>query len=282
MRSVLKVLLYAALLAACYWCGFSAYQDYSMLMMDDGTDLTRAAKVRSGKGTNAPATTVEGEVVAPASNAPPVKPAGIAPAAAAPPEGVEEIATVRTNRRVGLHYMHLLGYTLGFASALLVLGFVAAQDFGHLLKFRFGKEVSYVDARSARQANYEQAEQVALKGQHREAIRLLEAIIAKHPNHVHSILRVAELYDKELHDYQNAALHYENLLKQKIPPEQWGWVAIHLANIYSGKLSQPEAAIALVSRLATEYPETQAGAKALKRMALIAKAGLDPDAGKDV
>ena len=33
---------------------------------------------------------------------------------------------------------------------------------------------------------------------------------------------------------------------------------------------------------AAEHPETQAGAKALKRMGMIAKAGLDVDAGKDL
>ncbi|MEQ2010312.1 MAG: hypothetical protein ABMA26_26295, partial [Limisphaerales bacterium] len=54
MRSVLKALLYAALIAACYWCGFSAYGDYAQLMMDDGDGLARSARAKPGKSSNAP------------------------------------------------------------------------------------------------------------------------------------------------------------------------------------------------------------------------------------
>lgn len=281
MRSVLKALLYAVLLAACYWCGFSAYRDYALLMMEDGDGLTRTVRLKSAKSTNAEPATATNQVAAAATNAPPGKQAITAPAHA-PGEDVEETVTARTNRRVGRNYFRLLGYTVGFATAMLVLGFVAAQDFGHLLKFRLGKEVSYVDARSERNAQYERAEHLALKGSAHDAIKLLQAIIAKHPNHVHSVLRIAELYDKELHDFSNAALHYEEVLKLKIPDEQWGWVAIRLANIYSGKLNQPQIALDLIRRLAAERPGTEAGAKALKRLAKIAKAGLDPETHGDV
>lgn len=52
MRSVLKALLYAGLLAACYWCGFSAYRDYTLLMMDDGGALSRRARAKPITGTN--------------------------------------------------------------------------------------------------------------------------------------------------------------------------------------------------------------------------------------
>ena len=278
MRSVLKLSRYVALLTTCYWCGFSAYRDYALLMMEDGDGLAHRARAKSVKSTNAAPATAEAEPP-PATKA--ARTNAVHETDVLGEEGGETTA-VRVNRRVGRNYLGMLGYTIGFAGALVVLGFVAAQDFGHLLKFRLGKEVSYVDARSERNSNYERAEQIALKGQPREAIRALEAIVAKHPNHIHSILRIAELYDKELHDFQNAALHYEELLRQKIPSEQWGWIAIRLANLYSGKLNQPETAIALISRLAAEHPETQAGAKALKRMGMIAKAGLDVDAGKDL
>lgn len=281
MRSVLKALLYAVLLAACYWCGFSAYRDYALLMMEEGDGLTRTVRLKSARSTNGEPATATNEVAAVPTTKLPAKPSAAAPIAT-PGEDGEETTTVRTNRRVGRNYFRLLGYTVGFAAAMLVLGFVAAQDFGHLLKFQLGKEVSYVDARSERKAQYERAEHLALKGSAHDAIKLLQAIIAKHPNHVHSILRIAELYDKELRDFPNAALHYEEVLKLKIPDEQWGWVAIRLANIYSGKLSQPQLALDLIRRLAAERPGTQAGAKALKRLAKIASAGLDPEAHGDV
>lgn len=281
MRSVLKALLYALLLAACYWCGFSAYRDYALLMMEEGDGLTRSVRLKSARSTNAEPASATNQTAAILTNQPPVKPPAVAHVTPPGEEG-DEPATVRSSRRVGRNYFRLLGYTVGFAAAMLVLGFVAAQDFGHLLKFRFGREVSYVDARSERNAQYERAEHLALKGSAHDAIKLLQAIIAKHPNHVHSVLRIAELYDKELHDFPNAALHYEEVLKLKIPDEQWGWVAIRLANIYSGKLNQPQVALDLIRRLAAERPGTQAGAKALKRLAKIASAGLDPEAHGDV
>ena len=285
MRSSLKALLYAALLGACYWCGFSAYRDYTLLMMEDGDSLSQRARVKPAKDTNAPPVIAEKAGTPPVStNAPPVKPPtkSVAPKLGAPGDEGDEPAATRSNRRVGRNYLHLLGYTLGFALAMVVLGFVAAHDFGHLLKFRLGKEVSYVDARSERNALYEQAERVALNGQHREAIKLLKSLLAKHPDHTNSALRIAELFDKELQDYPNAALHYEQLLAMKLHPERWGWAAIRLANLYSGKLGRPDAALELIQRLAAEHPGTQAGAKALKRLAKISSAGLDPEAGKDL
>ena len=174
--------------------------------------------------------------------------------------------------------MHLLGYSVGFAVAMLGLGYLVAQDFGHLLNFRFGKEVSYVSDRSARKAASERAENAILEGKHHEAVRLLQGILKTQPDHTHSLLRLAEVYDKELQDYANAALHYEKLIELELPDEQWGWIAIRLSNIYSGKLNRPDAALKLIRRIATDYPQTQAGGKALKRLAALSSAGLDPGA----
>lgn len=286
MRSVLKAIVYLALFAACYFCGYNAYRDYTLLMNDDAEDLGRSSRRKkppATTGTNAPAATT-------ASNAPPVltNTAVIAtnsaaktnqalrPAAAE--EGGDDPVRGRSGRRVARLYVHLLGYSVGFAVAMLGLGYLAAQDFGHLLNFRLGKEVSYVSDRSARKAAYERAETAILKGQHQEAIRLLQGILKKEPDHTHSLLRVAEVYDKELQDYANAALHYEKLLELELPAEQWGWLAIRLSNIYSGKLNRPDASLKLIRRIAADYPQTQAGGKALKRLAALAASGLDPAA----
>lgn len=286
MRSALKAIVYIALFAVCYFCGYNAYRDYTLLMNDDAEDLGRSSRRRkpaAATGTNAPAAT-------PTTNAPPAltNPAVTATNLAAntnrvlrpatAEEGGDDPVRGRSGRRVARLYVHLLGYSLGFAVAMLGLGYLAAQDFGHLLNFRLGKEVSYVSDRSARKAAYERAETAILKGQHPEAIRLLQGILKKQPDHTHSLLRVAEVYDKELQDYANAALHYEKLLALELPAEQWGWLAIRLANIYSGKLKQPEAALKLIRRIATDHPQTQAGGKALKRLAALAASGLDPAA----
>ena len=286
MRSVLKVLLYGVLLASSYWCGNSAYGDYAALMSEEGHDLARRGRTKPAKGTNAPPGEVTNGVAAVTSNAPPVKASAKGPGkpavgveVARPGEEPEETAGGHVGRRAGRSYFHLLGFTLGFAVALLVLGLVAAQDFGHLLKFKLGKEVSYVDARSERNAKLEQAEALVLKGDHVGAVQVLQAVLKQHPQHVHSALRVAELYDKELQDFPRAAQHYEAALALKLPPEQWGWTAIRLANIYSGSLKQPQAALALIRRLAAEHPGTKAGGMALQRLAKISGAGLDPEAG---
>jgi tetratricopeptide (TPR) repeat protein len=284
MRSVLKGILYLALFAACYFCGFNAYRDYTLLMNDDAEDLGRSSrrkKPTATTGTNAPTDLVASNALpvltnaAAATNITTTRPALNNPAAG---EGSEDPVQGRSGRRVARLYVHLLGYSVGFAVAMLGLGYLVAQDFGHLLNFRLGKEVSYVSDRSARKAAYERAENAILKGQHQEAIRLLQGILKKHPEHTHSLLRIAEVYDKELQDYSNAAVHYEKLLELELPAEQWGWLAIRLSNIYSGKLNQPQAALALIRRIATDYPQTQAGGKALKRLAALAASGLDPGA----
>ena len=53
-----------------------------------------------------------------------------------------------------------------------------------------------------------------------------------------------------------------------MPREKWGWTAVHLANIYSGRLNQPDKAIATLERLAKEYPETAAARKARQRLGI--------------
>jgi len=268
MRIVLKALLYAGLLAACYWCGFSAYRDYSLLMSDDGDDLARGSRSRAARATNTPP--------ALATNAPTAtnNPAAITPPKAAPGGAAKELAALRQGRRVGGNYIRILFSTLGFGVSLTVLGFVAAQDFGRLLKFRLGREVTYVDAKSERNDQFDRAQVLAAKGKHAAALRLLQEILGRHPQHARSLLLIAEIQDKEMGDYPAAALHYEQLLQLKLPAEQWGWTAIRLANLYSGKLGQPDAAIDLMKRLASEHPDTPAGAKAIKRLARINVAGL--------
>jgi TolA-binding protein len=46
-------------------------------------------------------------------------------------------------------------------------------------------------------------------------------------------------------------------------------MAVHLANLYSGRLDQPEKAISLLRDLVDRYPETAAAAKAAKRLEMI-------------
>ncbi|HZO85827.1 MAG TPA: hypothetical protein VFC26_11470, partial [Verrucomicrobiae bacterium] len=51
-----------------------------------------------------------------------------------------------------------------------------------------------------------------------------------------------------------------------LPAERWGWAAIHLANLYSGKLNRPDDAAALLRRINDEHPTTAAAKKARERL----------------
>ena len=61
---------------------------------------------------------------------------------------------------------------------------------------------------------------------------------------------------------------------QKLPPERWGWAAVHLCNLYSSKLNQPHKAIILLQRIVTEYGETAAAEKARKRLTQLEEEGV--------
>ena len=52
--------------------------------------------------------------------------------------------------------------------------------------------------------------------------------LLKNPREQHVSLRIAEIYEKDLANPLAAALEYEEVLKQKLPAERWGWAAIHL------------------------------------------------------
>jgi tetratricopeptide (TPR) repeat protein len=122
--------------------------------------------------------------------------------------------------------------------------------------------------------DYEAAEQEWAKGDYLEAIRLLREYLEKNPRAQHVALRIAEIYEKDLSNPLAAALEYEEVLKQKLPPERWGWAAIHLCNVYTGKLNQPQKGIDLLRRIVTEHGETAAAEKARGRLDQLADEGL--------
>src|SRR2546429_1724554 len=109
-----------------------------------------------------------------------------------------------------------------------------------------------------------------------EAIQLMRDYLKQNPREQHVALRIAEIYEKDLQNFLAAALEYEEVLKQKLPPERWGWAAIHLCNLYTSKLNQPDKAIALLQRLVTDYSRTAAAEKARKRLAQLEEEGIVP------
>ena len=163
--------------------------------------------------------------------------------------------------RVGLYGALLFASVLG-------IGVLLAHDFSRFFAGRVEKFVFNDDLEGVKDPAYDEAEHVWANGRHLEAIQLMRDHLKKHPMEQYVALRIAEIYEKDLGNYLAAALEYEEVLKKKLPAERWGWAAIHLANLYSGKLNKTQAATDLLQRIVDEYGQTGAAKKARERLGL--------------
>ena len=84
--------------------------------------------------------------------------------------------------------------------------------------------------------------------------------------------RIAEIYRYDLKNDLAAALEYEELLKHKLPDDQWSWAALHLAKLY-GRLNELEKSVALLERLDNDYGHTVAGRRAKKALEQVRNPG---------
>ncbi len=162
---------------------------------------------------------------------------------------------------------------IGFCGLALLI----ARDVGGMVGGRAGALYYDEDEASAasRNALYEQADEAWNGGDHLEAIRLLRLYVQQNPREQHACLRIAEIYEKDLGNYLAAAMELEEILQSRLRPDRWGWTAIRLCNLYSGKLNQPDKAVALLNRLVEKYPATQAAEKARKRLTMMEQADGD-------
>jgi tetratricopeptide (TPR) repeat protein len=148
---------------------------------------------------------------------------------------------------------------------LLGLGLLLGHDLSYLFAHRAVK-VLYVDeAAEVKNAEYERVQSEWEAGNYLEAIQMLRDYHKKNPREVHSLFRIAEIYENDLQSYLAAALEYEEILQHKLRPERWGWTAIHLCNLYL-RLNKPDRAVALLRRIESEYGQTAAAEKARKRL----------------
>ena len=165
-------------------------------------------------------------------------------------------------------YSKMVSY--GLLSALGFIGFA----------FLFAREVSGFVANKAEQAlfaddgapadpEYDQAEEFWKDGKYLDALNAMRGYLKKHPREQYVAIRIAEIYEENLNNPLAAALEYEEVLEKNLPAERWGWAAIHLANIYSGKLNQPDKAVALLHRIDSEFGKTSAANKARERLTQI-------------
>lgn len=300
MNNTVKIGLYIGLVILAAVSGFFSMSRFSQMMNADRTidveiekekpaateNPATAPLVTNPPDTNlvitnaeiltnlgAVATNLANEIAAAGTNAPAVaatnQPAE-AVAATGESEAQTEIPTAlsgRTGTKSGKKGG--VGLWMGvFVLSLVGLGLLIASDVSQYFGNRALKALYNEDAEGMANPEYEAAEQVWANGKHLEAIRMMREYLNKHPREQFVALRIAEIYEKDLGNYLAAALEYEEVLKHKLPPERWGWAAIHLCNLYF-KLGQEEKGFDLLRRLAKEYPETAAAEKARKRLSEV-------------
>jgi hypothetical protein len=174
---------------------------------------------------------------------------------------------------------HSLGFLgSGLVLSLLGLGLLAARDVSEIIGAKAAKTLFDDTGEIVNTPDYEKAEEEWGQGNFLDAIRILRDHLQQNPRAQHVALRIAEIYEKDLHNHLAAALEYEEVLKHKLPPERWGWAAIHLVNLYNGRLNQADKAVALLRRIDAEYGETAAAEKARARLAQLESEGLIPPA----
>lgn len=162
-------------------------------------------------------------------------------------------------------YARMLTYGACFFVSVVGLGLFLGHDVAQYLGGRAVKALYNDEGEGMANPEYDVAEQVWADGNHLEAIGLMREYLKKNPREQHVALRIAEIYEKDLANPLAAALEYEEVLKQKLQAEKWGWAAIHLCNLYT-KLHQHEKCLALLQRIDSEYGNTAAAEKARKRL----------------
>ena len=185
------------------------------------------------------------------------------------PDSQGQAVAAPQNERLGWFIGGLVLSAAGF-------GLLLAHEVAQYLGSRAIKALYNDEGEGIASPDYEIAENEWAAGNHLDAIRLMREYLAKNPREQHVALRIAEIYEKDLNNPLAAALEYEEVLKQKLPPERWGWAAIHLSNLYTGKLNQMDKSVELLRRLDADFPDTAAAEKARARLAQLEEEGMIP------
>jgi tetratricopeptide (TPR) repeat protein len=198
-------------------------------------------------------------------------------------EKIGQKSTVTAAQRLPgtVGYKKVLVYGMIFVAFALVGGLTAGHYFSIYIGEKFFKFIYEGEESASVQDEYELGEKEWADGNHLKAIELMRSYLEKNPNEQHVAIRIAEIYERDLHNYLAAALEYEEILKHKLPPEQWGWTAIHLCNLYRSRLNQPEKAIELLKKIDTDYGYTAAAQKARKHLEGLTDDNEDESEGPD-
>jgi hypothetical protein len=278
MSPKVKLTAYAVLLILAAWFAWGFYSDYTAVAKAAAAADANAPGAAQPAGTNNPgpanaATNASTPDTNAATNVPPQETNAVAAAETNPPPA-------RTNAGVSAPAQKpaparseaatrsaMIRYLAAFVGAVMGLGLLIARDITHY----FGSQaVDYLFSdigEAPRDPEYERAEAEWANGKYLDAIQIMRDFLKKNPKQLHVAMRIAEIYEKDLHNDLAAALEYEEVLKKKLPAEHWGWAAIHLCNLHY-RLNQPDQAQALLQRIADEYPRTGAGRKARTRLGM--------------
>ena len=165
-----------------------------------------------------------------------------------------------------------LGRAVAFGGGALLclvgLALLISRDVSRFMANRLERFVFNDDLIGVTDPEYEEAENIWKAGRHLEAVQLMREYYKRHPSEVYVALRIAEIYEVDLRNYLASALEYEEIIKKKLPDERWGWAAIHLANLYSGKLDKPHQATQILHRIIDDYGHTVAAKKARQRLGI--------------
>lgn len=246
-----------ALLASTAWFGFATYRDYSILMLDAVGEAnlesakhaefeTRIQKAEQGPDDDMPDTDIHIPGIL--------------------QEEVDLLRGNRSNWKIDQHGLWLTANGIAFIVLLLTTGFGLAHQMGDFLRFDMGRKIDFVGDHTDDQELFEHAEYLILKGDHVKGIEFLRKVVRMNPDHVEAQLRIANIYDKKLENYELAAGGYEAALKLDFNPERWSWVAVRLCNIYTGKLGDTNRAIKIMRDLVDKHPKTGGAHKVVKRL----------------
>jgi len=263
VKLISRLILYPLCLYVAIWCWGGFRDGYENMQLD-------RFNVELDEGEGMPAA-VGGAAKRPSTNAPPAELDKSPPAKTErPPRGGKTneagiAGQIEPSEKEG----GMMVYFSGMLGALLVFALLVARDLGHVIGERVGGNYVTKSEKSQKADMYEDAEAIWADGAYVDAIDSFREYIKVYPGEYHAYKRIAEIYENDLGSFRAAALEYEEMLEMDIPKSRWGWAAIHLCNLYSGKLDDSGRALALLKRVASECSDTTAGQKARDRLAKI-------------
>ena len=281
MNMNFKLAAYAVLLLLVAWFGWGFYSNYTTIARESAAAATNdTASVATNNPVGAtnsagpPSAAADSSTNTAGQNGLDTSNAAAAPTnqeakTSAPPVPTNVAAVATAPAPPPAHAVQgtTIAYLAALVGALIGLGLLITHD---VTQYIGGVTVgTLLDDKGGAMHDpaYDKAEQAWAEGKHMDAIEMMRDFLKKNPRAQYAALRIAEIYEKDLHNLLAAALEYEEVLKQKLPAERWGWAAVHLCNLYS-KLGQQDKAKDLLQRIAHEYPQTAAAKKARSHLGL--------------